>query len=273
MDLLATISSYFPSLSKSEQKVAQLILSNPDKVENLSINELALMVGVGESTIVRFARKIGLTGFQELKIALVKYQTSQEQYDIDDSNELKDVVYRQIVESLQDTKGFINQKEIEKAAQIIHNARHIYLLSVGTSSFVAIQLGNRLKRLGKFVEFVPDGHLQSIYATMIQSTDAVVAISKSGNTKEVIQDIELASQSGAPVITLTNFINSKINQMGDVSLVASSKEYLSDSGSYSSAISQLYLLDTLIRTIVSIDPKRYHEARNLVNKALIKRIE
>ncbi|ELD7554833.1 MurR/RpiR family transcriptional regulator, partial [Listeria monocytogenes] len=79
MDLLATISSYFPSLSKSEQKVAQLILSNPDEVENLSINDLALMANVGESTIVRFSRKIGLTGFQDLKIALVKYQTSQKQ--------------------------------------------------------------------------------------------------------------------------------------------------------------------------------------------------
>ncbi|MBC1743605.1 MurR/RpiR family transcriptional regulator [Listeria welshimeri] len=273
MDLLATISSYFPSLSKSEQKVAQLILSNPDEVENLSINDLAVMASVGESTIVRFARKIGLTGFQDLKIALVKYQTSQKQNITDESNEAKDLVYRQFVDGLQDTKGFIEQEKLEQAAKLIHNAEHIYILSVGTSAFIAMQLSNRLKRLGKFVEFVPDGHLQSIYVTMIKKTDVVMGISKSGNTKEVIQNIELASQSGASVITLTNFINSKISQIGDVSLVASSKEFLSDAGSFSAEVSQLYLLDTLIKALVDINPDSYHKVRSLTNKALVKRIE
>ncbi|WP_260443884.1 MurR/RpiR family transcriptional regulator [Listeria booriae] len=273
MDLLATISSYFPSLSKSEQKVAQLILSNPDEVENLSINDLASMASVGESTVVRFSRKIGLTGFQDLKIALVKYQTSQKQDLTDESNEAKDIVYRQLVDGLQDTKGFIEQDKLEKVAEMIHKAEHIYILSVGTSAFIAMQLCNRLKRLGKFVEFVPDGHLQSIYATMIRKTDLVIAISKSGNTKEVIQSIELASQSGAPVVTLSNFINSKISQMGDVSLVASSKEFLSDAGSFSAEVSQLYLLDTLIKALVDINPEQYHKVRNLTNRALVKRIE
>ncbi|EAE8347317.1 MurR/RpiR family transcriptional regulator [Listeria monocytogenes] len=273
MDLLATISSYFPSLSKSEQKVAQLILSNPDEVENLSINDLALMASVGESTIVRFSRKIGLTGFQDLKIALVKYQTSQKQNITDESNETKDLIYRQFVDGLQDTKGFIEQEKLEQAAKMIHKAEHIYILSVGASAFVAMQLSNRLKRLGKFVEFVPDGHLQSIYVTMVKKTDIVIGISKSGNTKEVIQNIELASQSGAPVVTLSNFINSKISQMGDISLVASSKEFLSDAGSFSAEVSQLYLLDSLIRTLVDISPASYHNVRNLTNKALVKRIE
>lgn len=67
MDILAIISSYLPSLSKSEQKVAQYILSNSDEVVNLSINELALLAEVGESTIVRFTRKIGFAGFQDFK--------------------------------------------------------------------------------------------------------------------------------------------------------------------------------------------------------------
>ncbi len=72
MDLLPTISSYFPSLSKSEKKVAQLILSSPDEIPKLSINELSLMAGVGESTIIRFSRKIGFSGYQDLKLELAK---------------------------------------------------------------------------------------------------------------------------------------------------------------------------------------------------------
>lgn len=67
MDILAIISSYLPTLSKSEKKVAQYILSNSDEVVNLSINELALLSEVGESTIVRFTRKIGFGVFKILK--------------------------------------------------------------------------------------------------------------------------------------------------------------------------------------------------------------
>ena len=67
MDILAIISSYLPTLSKSEKKVAQYILSNSDEVVNLSINELALLSEVGESTIVRFTRKIGFGGFQDFQ--------------------------------------------------------------------------------------------------------------------------------------------------------------------------------------------------------------
>ena len=74
MDILPLISSYFPSLSKSEKKVAQYVLSNPDEVIKLQIKELAKLVSVGESTIIRFTRKIGYSGFQEFKIELAKYE-------------------------------------------------------------------------------------------------------------------------------------------------------------------------------------------------------
>lgn len=273
MDLLATISSYFPSLSKSEKKVAQLILSNPDEVEHLSINELAMNAGVGESTIVRFSRKIGLAGFQDLKYALVKYQSSQENQAASESNEFKDVIYRQFAESLEDTRTFIQQQEVDQVAALIDQAERIYLFAVGTSGLVAQQLSNRLKRLGKSVEFVPDGHLQSIYSALIREQDLVFAISTSGNTREVIQDVELAKQIGAKVVTLTNFIGSRITQVGDVSLVVSSKEFLSDAGSFTATVSQLYILDTILKSVVEINPKKYHELRNLTNRALLKNIE
>ncbi|WP_161999609.1 MurR/RpiR family transcriptional regulator [Enterococcus asini] len=273
MDLLATISSYFPSLSKSEKKVAQLILSSPDEVENLSINELALMAGVGESTIVRFARKIGLGGFQDLKIALVKYQTAQKKVDYDEGDEVKDEIYRQFLESLQDTRNSINQNQIDQAAEMIHQAEHIYIFAVGTSGMVAMQLSNRLKRLGKFVEYGPDGQLQSIYSTLTKPSDLVIAISTSGNTKEVIQNIELAQENGVKAITITNFINAPLTHVGDLSLVASSKMFYSDAGSFAAPINQLYLLDTLLKTLVELAPDTYHGIRNLTNQALMKRLD
>lgn len=269
MDLLAIVSSYFPSLSKSEQKVAQLILSNPDEIEDLSINQLAMMAGVGESTIVRFARKIGYAGYQDLKLALTKYQATAEKRIDSKENKDDDIVFEQYVDSLKETKSFLESNKIDRAVQFMNEARRIFIFAVGESGFIGMELSNRLKRLGKNVEFVQDGQLQSIYATTMDKKDVAFSISTSGNTNEVIINMSLAKSNGCKVIALTNYLGSKIAEESDLSLIASSKEFHSDAGSFASSINQLFIIDIVIRELVKQDPEKFHKLRMKRNQALV----
>lgn len=266
------ISSFFPSLSKSEKKVAQLILSNPDEIENLSINEISTMAMVGESTVVRFARKIGFSGFQDLKIAIAKYQATVIKKDSKVNDGEKGVVYQQYIDSLDETMGFLEQSQIKKAVTYIHNAKRIYIFAVGNSGLVGMNLSNRLKRLGKWVEFVQDGHLQSIYASMMTKEDLAFAISTSGNTQEVFINVEMAKSHGCSSILLTNYIESKLTEISDLALIGSSKEYISDAGSFAAMISQMFIIDVLAKELVKLDPAKYHESRMRRNEALMHRI-
>lgn len=272
MDILAIISSYLPSLSKSEQKVAQYVLSNSDEVVNLSVNELALLSEVGESTIVRFTRKIGFGGFQDFKKELLRFESVQTKVDANLRDTPEDITYAQLLKSLNETKGFINEELIKQAAQLLSQARKIYLFAVGTSGITAQHVSNRLKRLGQTVDYVQDSHLQSINATLTKKEDVVLAISTSGNTKDVQQCIQLAQQNGTKIVTITNYLKSAISQLGDLSLTASSKEFPSDSGSFSATINQLYLVDVLTKYMIEQDPNYFHTIRQQTNHALIKRI-
>lgn len=271
MDILPLISSYFPSLSKSEKKVAQYVLSNPDEVIKLQIKELAKLVSVGESTIIRFTRKIGYSGFQEFKIELAKYERTISDISIDNSNNI-DKTYNNLITSLTETKDFISENAISEAASKILNANRLFLFGVGASGLTAQILSNRLKYLGFTVEYVIDGHLQSINAALTTANDVAIAISTSGNTTQIIQNIELVKSNKTPVISITNYIGSNITKVSDISLVVSSKEYLSNSGSFSATINQLYLLDVLMKLIVEKDEKRFDEVRKKINRSLMKHI-
>ena len=67
MQTLGIIESYYPSFTKSEKRIADFIIESNSKVIDLTLSELAVMLNVGEATIVRFCRKMKLKGFQELK--------------------------------------------------------------------------------------------------------------------------------------------------------------------------------------------------------------
>ncbi|WP_239256788.1 MurR/RpiR family transcriptional regulator [Listeria ilorinensis] len=273
MNLLAIISSYFPSLTKSEQKVAQFVLTNPDEVENYSINELAEFAEVGESTVVRFCRKVGFPGFQDFKIALAKNQTTQFTPGVAEEEGLKGIVYHQLVESLTETKQFMENEEIDQAAELIDQAERIFLFGVGNTLATITELRNRLSRIGFQVIYSADSHLQAIDAALMTDKDVAVALSISGNTKDVLVNIKIAKEQGAKVIAITNYIKSAITKTADLALICSAKEAATDAGSFANKIAQLYLLDVLCKSVAERNKEHVHELRKRTNKALMERLE
>ena len=71
MDIISLkIKLSYDKMGKAEKRIADWIFENPKKIISLSIIELAEQCRCGEATIVRFAKRLGLNGFQELKFSL-----------------------------------------------------------------------------------------------------------------------------------------------------------------------------------------------------------
>lgn len=273
MNILSVISSYFPSLTKTEQKVAQFILSNPDEIEKMSINELSAVIGTGESTIVRFCRKIGYSGFLDFKMAMAKNQIAQNSVTEESNDSIESRTFQEIVSSLEETKEFIKSDSIEEAAIAIHETETIYVFAVGNSASVAQLFVNRLQRMGKKVIFSEDTHLQAINASLTNPENLVIAISLSGNTRDIIDSIELAKNNSTKIVGITNYLNSSVAQLSDFPIICSSREYLTNYGSSVAIINQIYTIDVLCKKIGKQAPDQYHELRVKANQALMKRIK
>lgn len=274
MRLLAKISSYFPSLTKSEQKVAQYILINPDEIETISIQELAKNVKVGESTIVRFTRKVGFKGFPEFKLALLRDQMQENNVE-DKGSGVIDMIHHQLLENLKETQHFLKDEEfkLDEVAKKIFEADCVYIFAGGNSGAIAEECSNRFIRIGKKAVFHADSHNQAIYASVMTKKDIALAITVSGNTKDILMNLSIASNSGAEIVAITNYLNSGVSKLTNNVIICSSKEYSSVYGSVSSKVSQLFAIDVLLHKLIDLDKQQIQDLRNKTNKALIARLD
>ena len=117
------IKMLYNEMGKAEKRIADWIFSNPGKIVSLSIIQLAELCDCSEATIVRFSKRIGLSGYQELKISLASESTG---LPINSSIKASDeafVIYEKICNdiylSFEKTKRTLDRKMLEKACEKI----------------------------------------------------------------------------------------------------------------------------------------------------------
>lgn len=253
--VILKIESLYNSLTKAEKKVADYVLENAENVIYFSITELAEKCNTGETTIVRFCRRIGLSGFQEFKLNLAKDvirpETSiHENVSFDDPLEIQlQKITNENVLAISNTTKLLSLKEIERAVDTIVNAQRIDFYGVGASGYTALDAKYKFMRLGLNVHADLDPHIQAISAANLKEGDVGIGISFSGSTKDTVATCQLAKKSGATVICITNYARSPITTVADIVLLTSAKETPLRSGALTSKIAQLHVLDILYTAV------------------------
>lgn len=261
---LSRIQQGISSLKPSEQKAANYILSHPEEVLNMSIASLSEASKVSEATIIRMCRALNFTGYQALKLSLSaslnepvskdrKYQDISENGNIADI--MKAVSFNNL-RSIEDTLNVLDVKEIEKAITAIDHARKVDMYGVGASAIIALDFEQKCKRINRWCQAFSDNHTQLTSAVHLTSQDVVLAVSYSGETKEILESVRVAKNNGATIISLTGFTKNSLQRMADIRLYTSSQEKSIRSGAMASRIAQLNVIDILFTGIAS---KNYEE--------------
>lgn len=238
-----------------QKKVADYVLENAESVIYLSITELAEKCDTGETTIVRFCRRIGLSGFQEFKLNLAK-EIAEPETSIHENisfNDPLDALVQKITTentlAISNTVKLLSMSELEKAVDAIVNARKIQFYGVGAFGYTALDAKYKFMRLGLNVDANLDAHIQAISAVSLTDKDVAVGISFSGSTKDTVETCRLAKEAGAKVITITNYARSPITSVADIVLLTSAKETPLRSGALTSKIAQIHVLDILYTAV------------------------
>ena len=142
----------YDTFSKSEKKIADVLLQKPDNVLSLYISDFAKVCKTSEATIVRFAKHLGFDGYQQFKIAIAqeaKTHPINERIKYDDSAaEIFQKVCEDIYCSLEKTKKTLNGDTLEKCCQAILNSNNILVFGLGNSASIAIDASHKMFRLG-----------------------------------------------------------------------------------------------------------------------------
>jgi DNA-binding MurR/RpiR family transcriptional regulator len=241
------INSYFPSLTKSEQKVAAVVLEQMEKALYYSVTDLADVAEVGETTVLRFCRKIGMKGYQEFKLAIAKdlSSLSQEGTDSSENAGFTQSIASYTKNAIDETVNKLDEATLEKAIGLLAGAGSIHFFGVGTSGLTALDAKNRFLRIGYRSDAVIDPHIQSMTAATLKEGDVVIGLSISGSTKDTIDSLTLAKENGAIVIAITYYARSPITKLADAVLLSGGKESPLEGGSMIAKISQLFVIDLL----------------------------
>lgn len=252
----------YSEMGKAEKQIADWILNNPGQIISLSIVELAEQCGCSEATIVRFSKRLGLSGYQELKISLASESgTSTVNANItssDSAYEMFEKVSNDIYFSLELTKKSLDPKSMSVAANKICSANKIVVFGLGNSASIATDASHKFLRAGLNCVAYSDNHMQVIAASHLEKGDVAIAISHSGSSKDIVDALKIAKEHGATTITVSNKGKSPILKFSDVVLATSASETQYNILALNSRIAQLAIIDALYFFVVY----------NLSNKAL-----
>ncbi len=242
-------------LRAAERKVVDYLVKNRADILSMTVTEVAEGSGTSEATVVRVCKKGGVAGFQEFKIRLAQELVSplkaihEEVAEGDDVASVTRKVFHANILALEDTLASLQPAVIERAIDILEQADHILICGVGNAGLVALDAEQWWLRLGLRVAAEAAGEMQAVRAALLGPRDAVVAISPSGSSRDVLETVRTARRKGSRVIAITHLGKSPLTREADVVLATTARETAFRTEAMSSRIAMQTIVDVLFVTL------------------------
>jgi DNA-binding MurR/RpiR family transcriptional regulator len=231
-ELLNRINQKYSKLSKGQRLLAGYVTDNYDKAVFLTAAKLGKVVGVSESTVVRFATQLGYQGYPEFQRALEELvrnklnsiQRMEVTYGRISQSEILETVLQSDADKIKMTLENIDQSAFEQAIDTIVNARNIYIIGIRSCAPLASFLNFYLNLIFENVKLIVTNNSSEIFEQMIHidESDVIIGISFPRYSMRTLKAMEFANNRNTKVITLTDSIHSPMNLYSSCNLIARS---------------------------------------------------
>lgn len=250
--------------TKSDRVLIEYIKENIEDVVYKPISQISKESGIGEATITRFSKKMGYSGLQDFKVTLAREISGLKNRKIinrsieNDEGVMESArkLFDSNIRILENTFNIIDGNDIEKATDMIINAKKVFFIGIGYSGMTAEDSNYKFSRIGFNCMSLDSSHDMIMMAALMDEDDVVVAISHSGETDEIVKAVSIAKANGARVISVTEDKSSRLRDVSDVSLRYFSGESILETGSISSKLAQFFVIDLVYTQVVK---ERYAE--------------
>lgn len=231
-ELTNRINQAYSSMSKGQKLLATYITDNYDKAVFLTAAKLGDVVGVSESTVVRFASHLGYKGYPEFQKALEEMvrnklnsiQRMEVTYGRISQSQILETVLQSDAEKLKHTMENIDQNAFEIAVDTILNAKTIYIVGIRSCAPLASFLAFYLNLMFDRVIQLNTNNSSELFEQMVRinNEDVIIGISFPRYSMRTLKAMEFANNRSAKVITLTDSVHSPMNLYSSCNLIASS---------------------------------------------------
>ncbi len=214
--------------SKGQKRIASYILENYDKAAFMTASRLGILAGVSESTVVRFASELGYDGYPSMQRALQDMirsrltSTQRIQAAGDMFQDVLPAVIQSDIDKLRQMLSHSNRSEFDRVVDKILSSRHVYILGVRSSSFVAGYLHFYMHLLSENVTLIQSNAAGEMFEQMLRMGpgDVLIAISFPRYSKVTINTVKFARDRGAEIIAITDNELSPVYQLSQAALLA-----------------------------------------------------
>lgn len=264
-NFLETVARSRNALRKSDLRVAEIILDRPAEVVDMTLAALARTAGVSEPTVIRFCNAVGCDGFRDMRVRLARslaFARTTSHTAISTSDPLETIITKVFdfnLSNLNWARNKLDPAQISAAVAALAHARRIEFFGFGASGIVATDAQQKFPLFGVPCGAPVDGHQMFITAEMLGPGDVVVAISNTGQTREIIQASRVAQERGATVIAISGTAG-PLARHCDIQIIV---ETLENTDLYTptvSRLSHLVVID-ILAVAVSLSKDDQHQRR------------
>ncbi|MFK3661630.1 MurR/RpiR family transcriptional regulator [Scandinavium sp. NPDC088450] len=280
MNCLIRIRQRYPGLAQSDKKLADFILAQPNEARHLSSQQLAALSGVSQSSVVKFAQKMGFKGFPALKLALSEALASNPNpHSVPVHNQIRgddplrlvgEKLIKDNVAAMHASLDVNTEDKLLEAVSLLRSARRILVTGIGASGLVAQNFSWKLMKIGFNAVAEQDMHALLATVQAMTTEDLLLAISYSGERREINMAADETLRVGGKIIAITGFSPNALQQRASHCLYTIAEEQATRSAAISSTSAQMMLTDLLFMGLVQQDlehaPERIRHSEALVKK-------
>lgn len=254
--LTTRIRGALAGLQPAMARVGSFIIAHPKDVAGMTISSLAEATDVSETTVVRFCKEVGVDGYSQLRLGLAlelgAHKEAHERFegttDIVESDTLRSAVEKIVyadARSVEDTAKSLSMETLEAVVAGVVAARRTDIFGVGASGLVALDLHQKLHRIGLISFGHTDPHQAMVSASLLEEGCVAIAVSHSGATTDMIEALAEAKRNGATTVAITNAPRSPLAAAADHVLTTAAMETTFRSAATGSRLAQLAVVDCL----------------------------
>lgn len=255
--VLVRLRALRPGLSPAETRVGDLVLQDPRGVAEMTITQLADAAATSETSVLRFARRLGFKGYPGLRLALAQAGADTARPVLPSGDITPDDTVDEIIgkvsgtaaNAVEETADQLDRAALARAASAIAASRRTALFGVTSSALVTEDLQQKLRCTGLWATASADIHQALSDAAQLGRDDVAVAVSHTGTTSEAVEFLEAAARRGATTVAITNFPQSPLGRVAGVVLTTAADETPMRSGAAASRVAALVVVDCLFMAV------------------------
>ena len=254
MKLEALVSRHYDELNPNDLIIWRYITQNKEQCLNMTIEALAQLCNVSRSTVMRFAQKIGLSGYSELK-ACLRFELEEDEVPV--SRNLVSLICDSNIKAIH----HFQSQNYDDICQILYNAKRIFMYGTGSlQKSVCREFQRMMLSLNILVNEIPaEGEVRKVVKLM-KPDDIFFVVSKSGESDFIRNIMIQANSKGVTTISLTRYGNNTLARMSTKNLFVNIEEVtVLEETNFESMTLMFIILEILFAKLVEYRTKFYIE--------------